>query len=91
MYDQYLPLGRRLVADDRRPRGRLEPQRIDFNRDGWKVEVRSHHGLMQITGRSPRNTRHLLMQIVEFRSAGVPGRAAVGEGGQTYELVTAAD
>ena len=71
----------------------LEPQQIGFNRDGWKVEVRSDDGLMQITGRSPRNTRHLLVHIVEIRGAGVPGRAAVavGERGQTYELVTAAD
>ena len=71
----------------------MEPQRIDFDRDGWKVEVRADDGLMQITGRSPRNTKHLLLHIVEITGAGVPGRPAVaiGEGGNRYELVTAAD
>jgi hypothetical protein len=88
------PLGRRLLADGRRPReALLETQRIEFNRDGWKVEVRSDDGLMQITGRSPSNTRHLLLHVVEISGAGVAGRPAmaIAEGGQIYELVTAAE
>lgn len=62
----------------------MEPQQIDFDRDGWKVEVRADDGLMQITGRSPQNTKHLLLHIVEINGAGVLGRPAVaiGEAGQ---------
>ena len=71
----------------------MERQLIDFDRDGWKVEVRADDGLMQIAGRSPRNTRHLLLHIVEIADAGMPGRPAIAlaESGQTYELVTASD
>lgn len=94
MYDQHLSLERRFMADSRRQRGNaLEPHRIEFNRHGWKVEVRSDDDLMQITGRSPGNTRHLLLHVVEITGAGVAGRPAmaIAEGGQIYELVTAAD
>jgi hypothetical protein len=62
-------------AHDRTLTGkRVDPQRIDFDREGWKVEVRADDGLMQITGRSPRNTKHLLLHIVEITGAGVPAQ-----------------
>ena len=70
----------------------MEPQRIDVNRDGWKIEVRADDGLMQITGRSPRHSAPAApYRRDHWRGRGRASGHGHCRGGQIYELVTAAD
>ena len=61
---------------------------IEFDQHGWKV-AKLPGGLMQITGRSPENTRHALFEIASIEEPTEPGKPtiAINADGQRYELV----
>lgn len=67
--------------------------RIDFDRNGWTVDIREEDGLMQIRGRSPRNTQHLLLHVVRIDNAGQLGGPAIATNsdGRRVSLETAID
>lgn len=65
---------------------------IVFDRDGWRVEIRKDDGLMQIRGRSPQQTEHLLLHIVRI-DAGLLARPAIAtnQDGRQIALLVALD
>ena len=70
----------------------MSTQIIEFDKKGWQVEKRPG-GLMQITGRSPANTRHALYEIATIQEPTEPGMPtlAINADGQRYELIRAED
>lgn len=79
------------MKPDRKNAGSVHAD-IDFDHNGWTVET-LRGGVMKITWRLPRNTRHLPVGIARIEEPSEPGKptAATNADGQRYELIKSQD